>query len=59
MVPMSKMAKYNILLTVMVKVFTGYSAVKKYKKKNFNVGSAAKRWSPTALTNGLFLFGLF
>ena len=34
------MAKYNILLTAMVKVFPGYSTVKKYKKENFNVGSA-------------------
>ena len=33
-----KMAKYNILL--MVKVFPGYSTVKKYKRENFNVGSA-------------------
>ena len=38
------MAKYNILLTAMVKVFPGYSTVKKYKKENFNVGSA--HWFP-------------
>jgi hypothetical protein len=34
------MAKYNILLMTMVKVFPGYSTVKKYKRENFNVGSA-------------------
>ena len=34
-----KLAKSNILLVAMVKVFPGYSTVKKYKKEIFNLGS--------------------
>ena len=33
------LAKLNILLMAMVKVLLGCSTVKKYKRKNFNLGS--------------------
>ena len=43
------MAIYNILLMAMVKVFPGYSTVKKYKRENFNVGSA--HWYASVFPN--------
>ena len=39
-----KLAKSNILLMAIVKIFPGYSTVKKYIKETFNLGSA--NWSP-------------